>query len=164
MTGDAISIKKIRCRTYFIKNEKKEENSPTLCIEKVMSALYWLYKEEVVHSKLNSLLELFEFLGLEKVTTFKNRSSRVPRELLILGSQVKENLLKWIKKSPFAGIRTDEVVDIANIQNLFTFIKIYDGGHWKAEAAFIGSADLLHFPETKSRCKNNTWLSDRSYL
>ena len=94
MTGDAISIKKIRCRTYFIKNEKKEENSPTLCIEKVMSALYWLYKEEVVHSKLNSLLELFEFLGLEKVTTFKNRSSRVPRELLILGSQVKENLLK----------------------------------------------------------------------
>ena len=128
MNGDAISIKKIRFGTQFIKNEKKEERSPTLCTEKVMSALYWLCKEEVVYNKLNSLLELFESLWVEKVATFKNRSSRVPRELLILGSQVRENLLKRIKKSLFAGILTDEVIDIANIQNLFTFIKIYGEG------------------------------------
>ena len=55
-----------------------------------------------------------------------------------------ENLLKWTKKSPFADILTDEVIDIANIQNLVTFIKFSDE-KWEAEAAFIDSTDLLHF-------------------
>ena len=55
MHDDAMSTEKIRRGTYFIANEKKEENLSNLCYEKVMSALYWLCKEEVVHSKLNSL-------------------------------------------------------------------------------------------------------------
>ena len=121
----AISIEKIRCGTHFIENGKKEENLSTLCNEK---ALYWLYKEEVAHYKLNSLLELLESLWVEEVATFsKKRSSRVLGGLLlILGSQVKVNLLKRIKKFPFFGILTDELNDIANIQNLVTFIKFYD--------------------------------------
>ena len=107
MDDYAISIEKIRCGTYFIENEKKEGNLSTLCNEKVMSALYWLYKEEVAHSKL--------------------RSSRVLRGLLlILGSQVKQNLLKRIKQFPFFGILTDELNDLANIQNLVRFIKFCD--------------------------------------
>ena len=78
-------------------------------------------------SKLNSILELVECLGVEKVEHFKKRSSRVLRELfLILGSQVKENLLKRIKKSSFFGILKDEVTEIANIQTLVTFMKFYD--------------------------------------
>ena len=57
---------------------------------------------------------------------FKKRSSRVLRELLlILGIQVIENLLKYIERSPCFGILTDKVTDIANIQNLVTFIKFY---------------------------------------
>ena len=84
-----------------------------------MSALHWLFKEEVAHSKLNSILELAECLGVEKVEHFKKRSSRVFRKLfLILRSQVKENLLKRIKKSPFFGIPKDEVAEIANIKTL----------------------------------------------
>ena len=47
MHDDAISTEKIRCGTYFTENEKKEENLSNLCNEKVMSALYWLCKEEV---------------------------------------------------------------------------------------------------------------------
>ena len=42
MRYDAISTEKIRCGTYSIKNEKKEENLSNLCNEKAMSALYWL--------------------------------------------------------------------------------------------------------------------------
>ena len=125
MDDYAISIEKIRCGTYFIENEKKEGNLSTLCNEKVMSTLYWLYKEEVAHSKLNSLLGLLESLRVEEVATFnKKRSNRVLRGLLlILGSQVKENLLKRITQFPFFGILTDELNDLANIQNLVTSIK-----------------------------------------
>ena len=75
-----------------------------------MSVLYWLCKEEVTHSKLNSLLQLHEFLWKEEVTTFKKRLIRVLRELLsIVGSQVKGNLIKRIKKFPFFGTLTDDV-------------------------------------------------------
>ena len=100
MHGDAMSIEEKRCGTCFIENEKKEENWSTLCNEKVMSALNWLCKEEVTHNKLNSLLQLLESLWEEKVATFKKRPSRSLRELL-MGSQVKENLIKRIKKCPF---------------------------------------------------------------
>ena len=71
MHDAAILAEKIRCGTYFIENEKKEENLSNLCNEKVISTLYWLCKEEVAHSKLNSLLELVESLGVEEVSHFK---------------------------------------------------------------------------------------------
>ena len=149
MLGDAISIEKIRCGTYFIENRQKEENWYALCSENVMSALYWLWKEEVTHSKLNSLLKLLESIWVEKVTIFKKLSSRGLRELIsILGSQVKQNLIKRIKKSALFGVLTDKVTDIANTQNLLTLIKFYDEEKWKAKAAFIDSIDLLHFSET----------------
>ena len=61
----------------------------------------------MAHCKPNSLLRLAESFGVEEVATFKKRSNRVLKELLlILGSQVKEYLLKRIKTSPFFGILT----------------------------------------------------------
>ena len=118
MHGDAISREKLRCGTYFIENEKKKGNLSSLCNEKVMSAFYCLWKEEEAHSKLNSLLQLLESLWKEKVATFKKRSIRS-----YLGSHVEENLIKRFKKRPFFGMLTDEVIDIANLKNLVTFIK-----------------------------------------
>ena len=38
--NDAISTEKTRCGTYFIKNEKKEENLFNLCNEENMPVLY----------------------------------------------------------------------------------------------------------------------------
>ena len=53
---------------------------------------------------------------MEEVVHFLKRSSTVLRKLLILiGDQVKEDLLGKIKKSPFFGLLTDEVTDITNI-------------------------------------------------
>ena len=69
----------MRCGIHFFKNENEEEILPNLCNEKVMFALYWIWKEEVDHSKLNSLLELVESLGVEEVAHFKKRSSSVLR-------------------------------------------------------------------------------------
>ena len=72
-----------------------------------MSAFSSIFKKEVAYSKLNSLLKLAEYFGVEQVTTFKMRSNRVLKQLLlILGSQVKESLSKRIKKSPCFGIIT----------------------------------------------------------
>ena len=92
------------------KMKRQKKIDPLYCNQKKMSVLYWLCKEEVTHSKLNSLLQLHEFLWEEEVTTFKRRLIRVLRELLsIVGSQVKGNLIKRIKKFPFFGTLTDDV-------------------------------------------------------
>ena len=67
--------------TYFVEMEKEEETLSSMCNEKAMTALYWFCKQEVAHSKLNSLLELVESLGVEEVAQFRKRSSTVLREL-----------------------------------------------------------------------------------
>ena len=112
---------------------------------------HWLCKQEIAHSKLNSMLELLESLGVEEVSQFRKRSSRVLRELLLsIANQIKEDLLIKIKASPFFGILTDEVTDITNIQNLMTFIKYFDNETGEARTSFIDSSDILHFSKTNS--------------
>ena len=58
--------------------------------------------------------------------------------MIILGSQVKDNLLKRINKSPFFSIVTDKVTDVANEK----FSCILKKGI--AGIAFIDSMELLH--------------------
>ena len=47
------------------------------------AALYWLCKQEIAKSKLNSLLEMLESLGEEEVKQIRERSSTVLRDLLL---------------------------------------------------------------------------------
>ena len=90
------------------------------------------------------MLELLESLGVEEVSQFRKRSSRVLRELLLsIANQIKEDLLTKIKASRFFGILTDELTDITNIQNLVTFIKYFDNETGEARTSFIDSSDIL---------------------
>ena len=107
--------------------------------------------KKIAHSKLNSMLELLESLGVEEASQFRKRSSRVLRELLLsIANQIKEDLLTKIKASPFFGILTDEVTDITNIQYLVTFIKYFDNQTGEARTSFIDSSDILQFSKTNS--------------
>ena len=111
MYGGAKLIEKIRWRTYFVENKNKEGSLSSSFNEKVTSVLYWLCEEEVAHCKINSLLKLAESFGIVEMATFKKWSNRVLKELLlILGSQVKENLLKRIKRSSYFGILTTRLL------------------------------------------------------
>ena len=151
MHRDAIATQKSKRGTYFVQKEKEEEESSSTTNEKVFTSLYWLCKEEIAHSKLNSLLALVESLGVDDMSQFTKRSNTVLRELLlIIGNQVKEDLVKKIKTSPFFGILTDEVTDISNIQHLVTFIKYYDAEKGAANTVFIDAPDILEFSETNS--------------
>ena len=99
MHTDAIATERAKRGTYFVEKEKEEETLSRTCNEKVLTSLYWLCKQEVAHSKLNSLLEL-ESLGVDEVAQFSKRSSTVLRELLlIIGNHLKEDLLEKNLKS-----------------------------------------------------------------
>ena len=89
MHTDPIATERAKRGTYFVEKEKEETLSDT-CNEKVLTSLYWLCKQEVAHSKLNSILELLESLGVDEVAQFSKQSSTVLRELLlIIGNQLK---------------------------------------------------------------------------
>ena len=73
MHTDAVATEKAKRGTYFIKKEKDEEASFSASNEKVFTSLYWLCKEEIAHSKLNSMLELLESLVVKEVAQFTKR-------------------------------------------------------------------------------------------
>ena len=60
MHTDAVATEKANCGSYFIEKEKYEEAPFSESNEKPFTALYWLCKQEIAHSKLNSMLELLE--------------------------------------------------------------------------------------------------------
>ena len=60
MHTDAVAAEKAKCGSYFIENEKYEEASFSESNEKGFTALFWLCKQEIAHSKFNSMLELLE--------------------------------------------------------------------------------------------------------
>ena len=100
--GGAISIERIRRGTYFVEYEKTEE----MFVHWKSDVRFILaLRGKSAPLQINLLLELAESFGVEKVATFKKRSNSVLKELLlILSSEVKEKLLKRIKKFPFFGI------------------------------------------------------------
>ena len=124
MHKGALTTKLAKYGRYFAEKEKEEEKLFYASNEKVFTALYWLCKQEIAQSKLNSLLEMLESLGEEEVKQIRERSSTVLRDLLLtIVNQIKIGQLDKIRKSPFFGILTEEVTDISNVQNLVTFIK-----------------------------------------
>ena len=152
MHKDTVTTELAKYGSYFVEKEKEEENLLHRSNEKVFIVLYWLCKQEIIHSKLNSLLEMLESLGVEEVKQLRKHSNTVLLKDLILaiGNQIEISFLNKIRKSPFFGILTDEVTDISNVQNLATFIKYYDHEKGEAHTALIDSTDLLNFSETYS--------------
>ena len=62
--------------------------------------MYWFCKQEIAHSKLNSLLKMLESHGAEEVKQTRKRSSTVLRGLLLtVRNQIKVSLLDKIQQS-----------------------------------------------------------------
>ena len=68
-----------------------------------------------------------ELLGLSNMKLFNHRSAGATREmLLILGQVIKHVTLEKVKRATCFTLHSDEVCDIANNEQLITFIKYID--------------------------------------
>ena len=114
-------------------------------------ALYWLAKEEIASTKVTSLLELIEKMGVDDLKYFQTRSEPVLRKMLLLiAKTIIQDIVVKIKTSNVYGLLTDEVTDISNICQLVSFVKYYDYNKEKAETVFIDCSNLLEFSENSS--------------
>ena len=68
--------------------EREEEKKVTMLKNevyfKVFKALYWLAIEEIASTKITSLLELIEKMGVDDLKYFQTRSEPVLRKMLLL--------------------------------------------------------------------------------
>ena len=64
MHTDAVTTERESEKNFF--EEKKNKEAYPVHVARVMTSLYWLYKEEVADSKLNSLLRLIKSLSGKK--------------------------------------------------------------------------------------------------
>ena len=70
-----------RKTSYYDAEENKKVNSLKNGVYfKVFQSLYWLAKEEVLSTKITSLLTLVEKLGVNDIKHFETRSEPVLRE------------------------------------------------------------------------------------
>ena len=77
--------------------------------------------------KFKSILTLLEFVGVEDIELFDTRSSQIVREMVIMLSDfLKEKLISNIKKAGMYALLTKEIMDIPNMQELFTFVKYHN--------------------------------------
>ena len=85
MYQDTVTTNLAKYGSYFVEKEKDEENLLYTSNKKVFTALYWPCKQEICkHSKLSSLLEMLESLGVEEVVQLRKRSSTVLRDLILI--------------------------------------------------------------------------------
>ena len=137
--------------SYFVKEKNKEDELKDVVYEKVFRALYWLAKEEITNTKISSLLQLLEKMGVDEVKCFQTRSEPVLREMLMcLSSIIVEDVVLKIKNSKCYGLLTDEVTDISNMCQLVTFIKYFDYEIGNTSTKFVDSSDLLEKSEEAS--------------
>ena len=73
----------IRQKTYFDPEEKKQVTALKNDVYyKVFSSLNWLGKEEMISSKITSLLTLLGKMGIKEMKYFEKRSEPVLRKML----------------------------------------------------------------------------------
>ena len=97
-----------------------------------------------MNKKFGSLLELLEQVGLKDMKFFQHRSAGSVREMfLLLGKVVRDTVT-----NPFSEVRSfsllcDEANDVANKEQLITFVKFVNPTTGKPNTKFLAASDLL---------------------
>ena len=92
---------------------------------KVFTSLYWLAKEEMSSSKINSLLIPLGQMGVKEIKYFETRSETVLRKILLLIAEVIiEDLVSKMKRTNVYSLLIDEVTDISNVFQLVSFVQL----------------------------------------
>lgn len=147
----AVEAELISRVSFFAEEVRKTEDKKEDVYYNSFLAMYWLMKEELPNKKFTSLLNVLEQLGVDDMKYFKHRSAGSIREMfLLLGNIVKSQLAKDISRSSCYGLLTDEVCDVANKEQLVTFIKYVHHDTGKANTVFLSASDLLQNSTTGS--------------
>lgn len=149
-----------RVSTFNEEIERKEKTRQYFYYNTFL-AMYWLAKEEIANKKFGSLLELLEQVGLKDMRFFQHKSAGSVREMFLLLGKVVRNTVT----NPFSDVRSfgwlcDEANDVANKEQLITFIKFVNPTTGKPNTKFLAASDLLE----KSTSANAATITNKQKL
>ena len=133
----------IRVSTFNEEIKRKEKTRDDVYYNTFL-AMYWLAKKEIANKKFGSLLELLELVGIKDTRFFQHRSTGLVREMfLLLGKVVRDTVTKPFSDVRSFGLLCDEANDVANNEQLITFIKFVNPTTGKPKTKFLAASDLL---------------------
>ena len=107
--------------------EKPERETRQPVIEKTITAIYWLARQEISNEELLPLTELTKFLGVKVLKYFENRISPSIRGMFFTIDQASRELLsaRVLKKKNAFGILADEACDISVVEQLIDLVTVF---------------------------------------
>ena len=140
----AVSAELLSRVSVFQREFEEREKSKEDVYFNAFLALYWIAKEEIANTKFTSLLEVVEKMGLSNMKFFEHRSGGSVREMFILmGEMVKSEAVKKAQQASFMGLLIDEVMDIAQREQLVSFIRYVDQDTYEVKTNFLAVNDIL---------------------
>ena len=141
---DAVSAELLSRVSVFQREFEEREKSKEDVYFNALLALYWIAKEEIANTKFTSLLEVVEKMGLSNMKFFEHRSGGSVREMFILmGEMVKSEAVKKEQQASFMGLLIDEVMEIAQREQLVSFIRYVDQDTYEVKTDFLAVNDIL---------------------
>ena len=106
--------------------EKPERETRQPVIEKTITAIYWLARQEISNEELLPLTELTKFLGVKVLKYFENRISPSIRGMFFTIDQTSRELLSAsVKKGNAFDILADEACDISVVEQLIDLVTVF---------------------------------------
>lgn len=129
--------------SIFQKEIDERDKCATDVLKKAFMAIYWLAKQDIANSKIVSLIDLCQQMGLDELEYFQHRSRGSLREMLVLiGEQVAKDVRLKVGDEAY-GLLIDDVADISNTEQMVTFIQHFDSSTGQTECKFLSIANVL---------------------
>ena len=139
-----MNAEQLSCVSVFQKEFEEREKSKKDVYFNAFLALDWKAKVEIANTKFTSLLELVEKMGLTNLRFFEHRSGGSVREMFILmGEMVESEVVKKAQQASYVGLLIDGVMDIAQREQLLSFIRYVDPDTNEVKTDFLAVSDIL---------------------
>ena len=127
--------------SVFQKNIDESENASHNVLWSAFYCQYWLARHCIANSKLNSLIELLEHLGLDKMKYFQHHSAGSHQEILhVIGEVIQSQVTQ---RAGCFSVLCDDSSDSANLEQMISFIQFVDVDTNMVQTKFLFIANIL---------------------
>ena len=151
--------------SVFQKNIDESENASHNVLWSAFYCQYWLARYCIANSKLNSLIELLEHLGLDKMKYFQHHSAGSHQKILhVIGEVIQSQVTQRTQKAGCFSVLWDDSPDSANLEQMISFIQFVDVDTAMVQPKFMFIANILEksdSPDAETIC---SVMLDRLHL
>ena len=152
----------------FQKNIDESENVSHNVLWSAFYCQYWLAMHCIANSKLNSLIELLEHLGLDKMKYFQHHSAGSHQEILhVIGEVIQSQVTQRAQRAGCFSVLCDDSSDSANLEQMISFIQFVDVDTNMVQTKFLFIANILEksdSPDAETICSVLLENLDRLHL